>query len=279
MIEHIGENFIAAFTFYYLRESSMKKNILITDDESDVYEFLGRILRKRFNCDTIWAENGLEALEILETKKIDGLILDVHMAVMDGLETLGMIRKNPNWANLPIMMCTSSSDKEAVQKILSLGVHEYLLKPIKTAEAVERIASFITLIETKKIPKITSTKILASFSDKSILQNLETEITDQFELFCTQSGFIALNKFNKERPQIVILGDDLGAMDTITLANQMKSLISKEKTESNNSIQKSNNLKIIYLTEELGNNKLDVFDYQITTVKELLPILDQIVNP
>jgi two-component system chemotaxis response regulator CheY len=124
----------------------MKKKLLIVDDENDFFDFLRRILVKRFNCEAKWAENGSEALKILEDEEFDGIILDMQLPVMDGFDTLKNLKGNDQLSNIPVMMCTSIAEKEKVRDILSLGVNGYLLKPINNKESIQKIEKFLNQI-------------------------------------------------------------------------------------------------------------------------------------
>jgi DNA-binding NtrC family response regulator len=110
----------------------MVKTILLVDDEMEILKSLGEIL-SRFGYRVIAKQNGQDALAtIKEGTNIDLVITDYRMPGMDGLEFLNMLRqKNPT---VPVIMLTAYGAVETYLKSLSLGVFEYVNKPIKAKE-------------------------------------------------------------------------------------------------------------------------------------------------
>jgi len=114
------------------------KRILIVDDEKEIFSFLRRIVENKFGFEAVWAENGLKAVQTLEKSKFDAIIMDVNMPVMDGIETLRIIRRNSEFADLPILMCSSESDRQKIGEIISLKITDYILKPIAIEDAIRK---------------------------------------------------------------------------------------------------------------------------------------------
>jgi DNA-binding NtrC family response regulator len=110
----------------------MVKTILLVDDEMEILKSLGEIL-SRFGYRVIAKQNGQDALATMkEGTNIDLVITDYRMPGMDGLEFLNMLRqKNPT---VPVIMLTAYGAVETYLKSLSLGVFEYVNKPIKAKE-------------------------------------------------------------------------------------------------------------------------------------------------
>lgn len=112
-------------------------NILICDDEKDIVNALKIYLndpdRRIFS-----AYNGEEALKVLREEEIDLILLDIMMPVMDGIETLGEIRKQ---YNMPVILLTAKS--EDTDKILGLnvGADDYITKPFNPLEVTARVNS------------------------------------------------------------------------------------------------------------------------------------------
>jgi CheY-like chemotaxis protein len=87
------------------------------------------------------AINGVQALELLQTKHIDLIISDWNMPEMDGLELLKICKANRKLKALPFIMLTSESDKGKIVEAVSLNVEGYLLKPIQKELLFLKIAS------------------------------------------------------------------------------------------------------------------------------------------
>ncbi|CAM2760054.1 response regulator transcription factor [Hathewaya histolytica] len=111
--------------------------ILIVDDEKDIRDLVG-IYLKNEGFDALKAEDGIEALEILKTNKIDLIILDIMMPKLSGIDTCMKIREQNN---IPIIMLSAKS--EDMDKILGLstGADDYLTKPFNPLELMARVKS------------------------------------------------------------------------------------------------------------------------------------------
>jgi len=103
-------------------------NILITDDIEDNRLILKTICKKIENVKIFEAVNGLEATQIVDSKDIDIVLMDVMMPVMDGFEATKIIKST---ANPPyLLIITAVADKETEDKFTRLGIDGYVRKPI-----------------------------------------------------------------------------------------------------------------------------------------------------
>jgi CheY-like chemotaxis protein len=113
----------------------MKKHILIIEDSKDIQILLSSLLQSLGYTMTC-ANNGQEALELLNTSKYrPGLILlDLMMPVMDGYGFRIEQKKNPDLANIPVVVMTAGGDVQA--KAVSVGASDYLKKPFTDVETI-----------------------------------------------------------------------------------------------------------------------------------------------
>lgn len=108
------------------------KTILLVDDELEILKSLGEILT-RFGYQVIARQSAQEALaSVKDGAKIDLVITDYRMPGMDGLEFLNALRQMD--PSVPVIMLTAYGAVESYLKSLSLGVYEYVNKPIKAKE-------------------------------------------------------------------------------------------------------------------------------------------------
>ncbi|MGG7057781.1 response regulator transcription factor [Clostridium nigeriense] len=114
-----------------------KERILIVDDEKEIRDLID-IYLKGEGYDTLKAENGEEALNILEKQNVDLIILDIMMPKVNGIEACLRIREE---REMPIIMLSAKS--EDMDKILGLntGADDYLTKPFNPLELVARVKS------------------------------------------------------------------------------------------------------------------------------------------
>ena len=74
------------------------------------------------------ATNGKEAIATLEGKTADIILLDIVMPYMDGFDVLERLQANEEWKKIPVVLLTNLSQKEDVEKGISLGARDYLIK-------------------------------------------------------------------------------------------------------------------------------------------------------
>jgi signal transduction histidine kinase len=118
--------------------SEASRRILVVDDDKDIRELLeDRLQAMGFVVDT--EIDGLRALKAVASRRFSGIILDVGIPSLDGMEVLKQIRQSDE--QVPIIMVTASGAKESAIKAISLGAHAYLLKPFDVDELQAVIAS------------------------------------------------------------------------------------------------------------------------------------------
>lgn len=129
--------------------------VLVVDDSNFNRRIIKKILsRSRDDIYFLEADNGVEALEILSKQNVSVVILDIMMPVMDGIETLSQIKKDPLINNIPIVMCSAIDEGESIKKALELGALDYFIKPL-TEEAMKitlplKVRNAIEYYRTKK---------------------------------------------------------------------------------------------------------------------------------
>ena len=113
-----------------------KFKVLIVDDELDFLETIIKRLRAR-NIEVSGVESGYLALEALDSRNPDVIILDVKMPGMDGIETLKEIKKKKPLTE--VIMLTGHASVESGIQGMQLGAFDYLMKPIALDELLEKV--------------------------------------------------------------------------------------------------------------------------------------------
>lgn len=108
----------------------MIHTLLIVDDNIlDNAKIRNLLYNEKFNL--LSAINGQEALDFIESRNIDLILLDIIMPVMDGFEFLELFSKTVYSKHIPIIVTTNLSDNESINKILSYNnIFDYIIKPI-----------------------------------------------------------------------------------------------------------------------------------------------------
>ncbi len=110
--------------------------ILLAEDERSLSRALVALLEKNnYSADAVY--DGEEALAYLEAGNYDGLILDIMMPKLDGLEVLRRLRERGN--PIPVLLLTAKAEVEDKVTGLDTGANDYLTKPFSTAELMARI--------------------------------------------------------------------------------------------------------------------------------------------
>lgn len=113
-----------------------KFKVMIVDDELDFLETIVKRLKAR-NIDVNGVESGYKALEILEDRNPDVIILDVKMPGMDGIETLREIKKKSPLTE--VIMLTGHASVESGIQGMQLGAFDYVMKPVALDELLEKV--------------------------------------------------------------------------------------------------------------------------------------------
>lgn len=114
-----------------------RKHILIIDDDPHMLKVLKHHLGNKYNVAT--AVSGSIALRFLQKKKTNLVLLDYAMPQMDGPAVLKQLHANPETKDIPVLFLTGASEKDKIQKALSLNPQGYLLKPIDQETLLKRI--------------------------------------------------------------------------------------------------------------------------------------------
>ena len=127
----------------------IKTNILVVDDSVFDLELVDWILQEK-NYNTIVANNGSEALEIVKTLSPDLILLDIMLPDINGFEVCKMIKSIDNLKDVPVIFFTSLSNIEDIVKGFEAGAVDYVTKPFNKDELLVRIQNHLELISSKR---------------------------------------------------------------------------------------------------------------------------------
>lgn len=118
--------------------------ILVVDDEPLNRELVKVALSKEGYI-VLQAENGEDALLKLQETKVDVILMDVMMPIMNGFEATRKIKEDKNLQNIPLIMLTALTDKNSLKESLAIGVNEFLSKPFELQELKIRIKNMLII--------------------------------------------------------------------------------------------------------------------------------------
>lgn len=118
--------------------------ILSVDDSKTIRLVVARAFSS-FDCEVSQAVNGEDGLAKAAAEKPDLILLDLTMPVMDGATMVVKLQEDPTLKNIPVIMLTAESGSENVACISQLGVRDYLVKPFKDDQLIEKATRLIAL--------------------------------------------------------------------------------------------------------------------------------------
>lgn len=145
--------------------------VLYAEDDLVIQDSISRIL-KMFFKDVVIANDGKEAIENYNNKKIDILILDYVMPNLNGYETAKIVRKKDK--KIPILITSAYTDKEKLLNAIELNLIKYIEKPILYNNLIKVFENIIKYMEENNLLQIKlDENIYYSFVDKNIIKNGE----------------------------------------------------------------------------------------------------------
>jgi len=115
--------------------------ILLVDDNEEILDFLERVLSSKYSI--LKAEDGSEAIKLLETEAVQLVISDVMMPVMDGFELCKIIKSNFEYSHIPVILLTAKNNIQSKIEGLELGADAYIEKPFSKEHLQAQIASLL----------------------------------------------------------------------------------------------------------------------------------------
>jgi CheY-like chemotaxis protein len=108
--------------------------LLIEDDPLDIFNFQHNIQKKQLNVHLTIANNGQEALDLLQDNEYllfpDIILLDLNMPKMNGYEFLRHLRNDPRLKRIKVFVITSSTDKAERERLQQFDINGYIVKPL-----------------------------------------------------------------------------------------------------------------------------------------------------
>jgi len=118
-------------------------NILVVEDSPTMRQLISFAIKRVPNSHVIEATDGVDALKKLSSDRIDLILADINMPVMDGLKLVSLVRGNPAYKDIPIIIVTTEGAEEDRKRALSIGANAYLPKPIQTQELIKLVNTYL----------------------------------------------------------------------------------------------------------------------------------------
>lgn len=112
--------------------------LLVVDDMDGPRQILIRLLR-RLGYDVVEAENGVTAMAIAETRKVDVILSDIEMPECDGFELLRRLKANAETRDVPVIVVSGLDDTDSIVRCIELGAEDHLAKPFNSLMLQARV--------------------------------------------------------------------------------------------------------------------------------------------
>ena len=128
--------------------TSTAARILFADDNADMREYVSRLLRQRYQVQTV--ADGQSALAAVKEFQPDLVLTDVMMPGIDGFELLQALRADPETRTLPVIMLSARAGEEARIEGLEAGADDYLIKPFSARELLARVGAHLEMARLRR---------------------------------------------------------------------------------------------------------------------------------
>jgi two-component system chemotaxis response regulator CheY len=208
--------------------------ILVVDDEPTIRHLLKRWIARSTKADVVEAENGLQGIEMLSSGKIDLVVLDLNMPVLDGIEMLSLIRDDPAYADLEVMVASAVGSEAKIRAVISLGVSDYLLKPLQHDHVIARLEAAFERIKEKRRQKsdqgeLSRTRILLADTDANFLDFASAALAAQFTTEAVKTTGEVLVKMMCFKPDAILISPKMTRGRLSFLLEKIDDLAKKRK--------------------------------------------------
>ena len=117
--------------------------IMIVEDSPTMRQLISFAMKRIAGSKVIEATDGVDALKKLSADKIDLILADINMPVMNGLKLLSLVRENNLYKHIPVIMITTEGAEEDKKRAMALGANAYLPKPIQTQDLIRLVNSYL----------------------------------------------------------------------------------------------------------------------------------------
>jgi len=111
--------------------------ILIVEDSPTMRQLIVFALKRIRGLTIVEANDGVDGLKKLSADRFDLILTDINMPIMDGLKLVSLVRNDPNYKTVPIVIITTEGASEDRERALALGANDYITKPIQTTQILD----------------------------------------------------------------------------------------------------------------------------------------------
>jgi two-component system chemotaxis response regulator CheY len=205
-------------------------NVLICDNDAPTRFVLKRILTQNLGWSSVEAEDGIDALSKLSTRRFDLMLLDLDMPSFDGFEVLEVVRQSPTLQHLPVVIVSQERRREVVARLKDYKVSGYMLKPVRA----EQVAARLTALGLRAMAHYGIRGDVSSLfvspdhptlvidGNKDFRQFFVAEAEKYGPIRAADSAAAGLAAFRGSQVDVVFVGTKLGVMGTDMLLRKLR---------------------------------------------------------
>ncbi len=111
--------------------------VLVVEDSPTMRQLIVFALKRVRGIEITEAQDGVDGLKKLSAVRFDLILTDINMPIMDGLKLVSLIRNDPTYSTVPIVIITTEGASEDRERALTIGANEYITKPIQTSRIID----------------------------------------------------------------------------------------------------------------------------------------------
>ena len=234
----------------FIRKNASK--ILVVEDNEELLALMLQVLSKNYHVFT--AKNGKQAMSIIMKEKLDLVVSDVMMPIMDGIELTRQLKSDKSFWQLPIILLTAKNKEEDKTEAYAVGADAYITKPFKFEDLEVRINAL--LANRKKIIEKIQAEVLLQASTENEAQP-KVHLSNPDQVFITSATELVMKHLADADYDRESFAKDM-AMGESTLYNKMKATTGQTVIAFINSIRMKEAQRII-----LSNPNILVSDVAI----------------
>jgi CheY-like chemotaxis protein len=207
--------------------------VLIVDDDPSAQRLVMRILTKHFDVACLDAPNGAVALDLLLSRPVDLVVLDLEMPVLDGIKTLEVMRQTPTLRALPVVLVTGRPDEDRVRMALQLGLTTVLVKPFSEEALSARVRPILAAAarqrgserrQARRLALRPQQTVLVVEHDQATRELLAATLHGTVHVTTAENEFVAMSTYASLAPDVVWLGSTSGVWSRTQLQNAIREL-------------------------------------------------------
>jgi PAS domain S-box-containing protein len=188
-----------------------QQQVLLIDDDPTVHDLVRRFLQKE-GFHVVGAQTGQEGLELARKLRPSIIVLDVMMPTLDGWSVLTRLKGDAELSDIPVVMLTMVNNREMG---FSLGVDDYMLKPIDRGDFVNTLRKYCTREE--------SPTVLVVEDDQATREMLRMSLErEKFTVAEAGNGVEALGQLSVQRPALILLDLMMPEMDGFQFTREVR---------------------------------------------------------